>query len=210
MVLEIAFDREVAIKRIVGVLFERDALTAETLFPFLGRAVGHHAEFPGEPLTDDRWILGIVVAVIPLLILDDHFPLQRTDRDCERRCASRRGNGKQLVAHAGMAHAESERAHAAHRRSDRRVDFFDSQVLADLVAAFGNVFERQHWKAETITFPGLGVDACGTRRAETAAEGVNANDEVTIGIQWQTGSDHVFPPPGRRIVRRRCSVRGRG
>ncbi len=89
------------------------------------------------------------------------------------------------------------------------MQFFETQVFAHLVATLGDVFQREHRISEPIAFPGSRVIVCGSGGSKAAAERVDADNEVMVRVEWQAGPDHVLPPAGGRIFRRRGRVCGR-
>ena len=66
-----ALDELVLETRVLGRPFP-----AEALHPFLGRAVGDHAELAREPLPRDGWVADVVLSLFPLRVRADHLALQ--------------------------------------------------------------------------------------------------------------------------------------
>ena len=69
------------------------------------------------------------------------------------------------------------------------------------VAAARDVFDRQVREIQPVGEAGGRIDRCRARRTEAAAERIHADDEVAIGVDGLAGTDHLFPPARRGILR---------
>ena len=187
----------------------RHAPAAEALVPFFVRAVGDRAELAREPHALARTAARLVVAAAPGRIVAHDLALQRAQRDRERIRGRRAGNRDQAARDARKLRGEGEHGHAAHRRSRDAGNALDAQRAQHLEAAAGHVLERDFRKADAERAPGARIDRRGARGAVRAADGIDADDEVTLGVDRPAGTDHLLPPARLGIRRRRGRV-GRG
>ena len=170
MHFQVGLDRKVAGKLVTKAVLGGYAFAPETLLPLFGGTVGNHAQFSGQPLSADRRIVRAVIAVHPIRILANHLTLQRTHGDSKRQRTGRRGDQDRPFAKLRMSYAKCQRAHPAHRATDRGMQFFQVQVSDNLVAAFCHIFQCQYRKGQSIQLVRDRIDGCRTGRAEATAQ----------------------------------------
>jgi len=142
----------------------------------------------------------VVASLVPVWIEADGLALQRANGDRERLRLWRRIDAQMRARRTRVQDHVGERAHAAHRAADEASQFGDPEAADGFVRRIGDVFQRELGKGQAVGGARIRIDRRGAGGALVAAERVDADDEIAVGVEGLAGADHVVPPARRRIL----------